>query len=51
MKLVLKSILISFIFSAVGMCWLMFLLFRGGGDWLLSWVGVLMAYLSLFTLI
>lgn len=27
------------------------MLFRGGGDWLLSWVGVLMAYLSLYTLI
>ncbi|QWH01450.1 DUF3902 family protein [Bacillus mycoides] len=51
MKPVLKSILISFTFSAVGMCWLLFMLFRGGGDWLLSWVGVLMAYLSLYTLI
>ncbi|MGG3674763.1 DUF3902 family protein [Bacillus nitratireducens] len=51
MKPVLKSILISFAFSAVGMCWLLFMLFRGGGDWLLSWVGVLMAYLSLYTLI
>ncbi|MBK5447179.1 DUF3902 family protein [Bacillus sp. TH22] len=51
MKPVLKSILISFTFSAVGMCRLLFMLFRGGGDWLLSWVGVLMAYLSLYTLI
>ncbi|RAN77349.1 DUF3902 family protein [Bacillus sp. SRB_331] len=51
MKPVLKSILISFAFSAVGMCWLLFILFRGGGDWLLSWIGVLMAYLSLYTLI
>lgn len=51
MKPVLKSILISFTFSAVGMSWLLFMLFRGGGDWLLSWVGVLMAYLSLYTLI
>ncbi|MFK4306099.1 putative membrane protein [Bacillus sp. RC240] len=51
MKPVLKSILISFAFSAVGMCWLLFMLFRGGGDWLLSWIGVLMAYLSLYTLI
>ncbi|MBG9683774.1 DUF3902 family protein [Bacillus mycoides] len=51
MKPVLKSILISFTFSAVGMCWLLFMLFRGGGDWLLSWIGVLMAYLSLYTLI
>jgi uncharacterized membrane protein len=51
MKPVLKSILISFAFSAVGMCWLLFMLFRGGGDWLLSWVGVLMAFLSLYTLI
>ncbi|QWG90377.1 DUF3902 family protein [Bacillus mycoides] len=33
------------------MCWLLFILFRGGGDWLLSWIGVLMAYLSLYTLI
>ncbi|WP_286674183.1 DUF3902 family protein [Bacillus mycoides] len=40
-----------FFFSAVGMCWLLFILFRGGGDWLLSWIGVLMAYLSLYTLI
>ncbi|MDR4172155.1 hypothetical protein CN941_13150 [Bacillus cereus] len=51
MKPVLKSILISFAFSAVGICWLLFMLFRGGGDWLLSWIGVLMAYLSLYTLI
>ncbi|MEX0136874.1 DUF3902 family protein [Bacillus nitratireducens] len=51
MKPVLKSILISFAFSAVGMCWLLFILFRGGGDWLLSWIGVLMVYLSLYTLI
>ncbi|MFK4352451.1 DUF3902 family protein [Bacillus sp. RC92] len=51
MKPVLKSILISFAFSAVGMCWLLFMLFRGGGDWLLSWIGVLMVYLSLYTLI
>ncbi|MBE7129027.1 DUF3902 family protein [Bacillus mycoides] len=51
MKPVLKSILISFAFSAVGMCWLLFILFRGGGDWLFSWIGVLMAYLSLYTLI
>ncbi|MEK4097232.1 DUF3902 family protein [Bacillus sp. FSL E2-0195] len=51
MKPVLKSILISFAFSAVEMCWLLFMLFRGGGDWLLSWIGVLMAYLSLYTLI
>ncbi|MES5927324.1 DUF3902 family protein [Bacillus cereus group sp. MG9] len=51
MKPVLKSIRISFAFSAVGMCWLLFILFRGGGDWLLSWIGVLMAYLSLYTLI
>ncbi|EJQ45444.1 hypothetical protein IEE_02325 [Bacillus cereus BAG5X1-1] len=51
MKPVLKSILISFAFSAVGVCWLLFMLFRGGGDWLLSWIGVLMAYLSLYTLI
>ncbi|MGE6539269.1 DUF3902 family protein [Bacillus luti] len=51
MKPVLKSILISFVFSAVGMCWLLFLLFRGGGDWLLSWLGVVMAFLSLYTLI
>lgn len=51
MKPVLKSILISFAFSAVGMCWLLFMLFRGGGDWLLSWVGVLMTFLSLYTLI
>ncbi|MED2604303.1 DUF3902 family protein [Bacillus thuringiensis] len=51
MKSVLKSILISFVFSAVGMCWLLFLLFQGDGDWLLSWIGVLMSYLSLYTLI
>ncbi|EJS56367.1 hypothetical protein ICG_02565 [Bacillus cereus BAG1X1-3] len=30
---------------------MLFMLFRGGGDWLLSWIGVLMAYLSLYTLI
>ncbi|MBE5105868.1 DUF3902 family protein [Bacillus thuringiensis] len=51
MKPVLKSILLSFVFSALGMCWLLFMLYRGGGDWLLSWIGVLMAYLSLYTLI
>lgn len=51
MKPVLKNILLSFIFSAAGMCWFLFILVRGGGDWLLSWVGVLMAFLSLYTLI
>ncbi|MBS9802586.1 DUF3902 family protein [Bacillus cereus] len=51
MKSVLKSILISFVFSVVGMCWLLFLLFQADGDWLLSWIGVLMSYLSLYTLI
>ena len=51
MKSVLKSILSSFVFSAVGMCWLLYVLFKGDGDWLLSWIGVLMAYLSLYTLI
>ncbi|MEJ9126994.1 DUF3902 family protein, partial [Bacillus cereus] len=29
MKSVLKSILISFVFSAVGMCWLLYVLFKG----------------------
>ena len=33
------------------MCWLLYVLFKGDGDWLLSWIGVLMAYLSLYTLI
>ncbi|PGQ18283.1 hypothetical protein COA05_27375, partial [Bacillus thuringiensis] len=51
MKSVLKSILISFVFSAVGMCWLLYVLFKGDGDWLLSWIGVLMAYLSLHIVI
>ena len=51
MKSVLKSILISFVFSTVGMCWLLYVLFKGDGDWLLSWIGVLIAYLSLYTLI
>ncbi|WP_368907019.1 DUF3902 family protein [Bacillus wiedmannii] len=51
MKPVLKNILLSFIFSAAGMCWFLFMLVRGGGDWLLSWIGVLMAFLSLYTLI
>ena len=51
MKSVLKAYLFPLFFSAVGMCWLLFLLFKGDGDWLLSWIGVLMAYLSLFTLI
>ncbi|MGR5960294.1 DUF3902 family protein [Bacillus cereus] len=26
------------------MCWFLFMLVRGGGDWLLSWVGVFMAF-------
>ncbi len=51
MNSVLKSILISFSCSAIGMCWLLFILFRGDGDWLLSWIGVFMAYVSLYTLI
>ncbi len=38
-------------FSTVGMCWFLFMSFRGGGDWLLSWIGVAMAFLSLYTLI
>ncbi|EAO55444.1 hypothetical protein RBTH_05445 [Bacillus thuringiensis serovar israelensis ATCC 35646] len=51
MKPVLKYILISFVFSAVGACWALYVLFKGDGDWLLSWIGVLMAYLSLYIVI
>lgn len=51
MKPMFKKIIISFAFSIVGVCWLLFVLFKLDGDWLLSWAGVLMAYLSLFTVI
>lgn len=51
MKLVLKSIFIFFVFFVVGMCWLLYVLFKGDGDWLLFWIGVLMVYLFLYILI
>lgn len=51
MKPVLKNIIISFVFSIVGVCWSLFVLFKLDADWLLSWIGVLMAYLSLYTVI
>lgn len=51
MKPVLKTILISFIFSAAGMCWFLFVFFKLHGDVRWSWLGVLMGYLSVFTLI
>ncbi|EXY04727.1 DUF3902 family protein [Bacillus cereus] len=47
MKPILKIIIMSFFFSAAGM----FCFFKLRGDWILSWVGVLMAYLSLYTII
>ncbi|MEB9914550.1 DUF3902 family protein (plasmid) [Bacillus cereus] len=51
MKPVLKRILISFVFSAIGMCWLLFVVAKLHGDWLCSLLGVLLGYLSLFTII
>ena len=50
MKSVLKSILISFVFSSRYVLVTVRIIQRDG-DWLLSWIGVLMAYLSLYTLI
>ncbi|MDF9450218.1 DUF3902 family protein [Bacillus toyonensis] len=46
MKLVFKKIFISFIFSVAGL----FCFFKSHGDLLLSGVGVLMGYLSLFNI-
>lgn len=51
MKPVLKRILISFMFSAIGIFWLLFVIAKLHGDWIWSLLGVLMGYLSLFTII
>ncbi|PGM87372.1 hypothetical protein CN959_32005, partial [Bacillus cereus] len=50
MKSTLNKIIISFIFAAGGMIFLLFNL-KGKQDWVLSWIGVLLAYLSLAILI
>ncbi|MCQ6337475.1 MULTISPECIES: DUF3902 family protein [Bacillus] len=46
MKSALNKIIISFIFAVGGMIFLLFNL-KGEQDWVLSWIGVLLAYLSL----
>ncbi|HDR5354022.1 TPA: DUF3902 family protein [Bacillus cereus] len=51
MKPVLKNIILSLVFSIVGVCWSLFVFFMLDADWLLTWIGVLMAYLSLYILI
>ncbi|PEV21370.1 DUF3902 family protein [Bacillus thuringiensis] len=51
MKPVFKYILISLVFSIVGVCWTLFVLFMLEADWLWSWLGVLMAHLSFYTVI
>ncbi|MGG0310725.1 DUF3902 family protein [Bacillus mycoides] len=51
MKPVLKNIIISLVFSIVGVCWSLFVFFMLDADWLLIWIGVLMAYLSLYIVI
>ncbi|MEK6520181.1 DUF3902 family protein [Bacillus thuringiensis] len=51
MKPVLKNIIISLVFSIVGVCWSLFVFFMLDADWLLTWIGVLMAYLSLYIVI
>ena len=51
MKPVLKYIIISLVFSIVGVCWALFDIFMLDADWLLIWIGVLMAYLSLYIVI
>ncbi|WP_255287614.1 DUF3902 family protein, partial [Bacillus thuringiensis] len=45
MKSALNKIIISFIFAVGGMIFLLFNL-KGEQDWVLSWIGVLLAYLS-----
>ncbi|MED3092446.1 DUF3902 family protein, partial [Bacillus thuringiensis] len=39
------------VFSIVGACWALFDIFMLDADWLLIWIGVLMAYLSLYIVI
>ncbi|KRD92018.1 hypothetical protein ASE53_28260 [Bacillus sp. Root11] len=51
MKPVLKNIIISLVFSIVGVCWSLFVFFMLDADWLLTWIGVLMAYISLYIVI
>ncbi|KXX93560.1 MULTISPECIES: DUF3902 family protein [Bacillus] len=51
MKPVLKNIIISLVFSIVGVCWSLFVFFMLDADWLLTWIGVLLAYLSLYIVI
>ncbi|QDD87308.1 hypothetical protein FORC087_524 (plasmid) [Bacillus cereus] len=51
MKPVLKNIIMSLVFSIVGVCWSLFVFFILDADWLLTWIGVLMAYISLYIVI
>lgn len=51
MKPVLKNIIIPLVFSIVGVCWSLFVFFKLDADRLLIWIGVLMAYLSLYIVI
>ncbi|MBJ7956909.1 MULTISPECIES: DUF3902 family protein [Bacillus cereus group] len=50
MKSALNNIIISLIFAVGGIIFLLFNL-KGNQDWVLSWIGVLLAYLSLAILI
>ncbi|PEW37196.1 hypothetical protein CN431_22210, partial [Bacillus cereus] len=50
MKSALNNILISLILALGGIIFLLFNL-KGNQDWVLSWIGVLLAYLSLAILI
>lgn len=50
MKSALNNILISLILAVAGIIFLLFNL-KGNQDWVLSWIGVLLAYLSLAILI
>ncbi|HDR6819595.1 DUF3902 family protein [Bacillus thuringiensis] len=50
MKAVAKNIIISFVFAVLGIIWLALNL-RGNHEWILYWIDVLLAYLSLFFLI
>nr|WP_277994361.1 DUF3902 family protein [Bacillus nitratireducens] len=45
MKAALNNIIISLIFAVGGIIFLLFNL-KGNQDWVLSWIGVLLAYLS-----
>lgn len=54
MKMVLKKILLALMFSTVGMCWFAYVFYeeyKGSGEWLWGWIGVLMSYICLYVII